>query len=185
MRIRQGWSGDAERLLQLDGSFESQWAWQMEEAAPARMATSFRQVRLPRPLRVEYPTEARELLGRLRREDYLLIAEEEDQARGYLLMEAQEWRRTGWVHLLAVDRPYRRRGTGKALVEAAASLGQEKGLWRLVLELQTNNYPAICFCQQVGFRFCGFSSQYYANNDIALFFTRSLRYEPPLRPSRP
>jgi ribosomal protein S18 acetylase RimI-like enzyme len=49
---------------------------------------------------------------------------------------------------------------------------RERNLSRLMLDLQTKNYPAISFVQKHGFQFCGYNERYYSNGDIALFFSR-------------
>jgi GNAT superfamily N-acetyltransferase len=86
-------------------------------------------------------------------------------------LDAYHWQGTGWISHLVVDRPYRRRGIGTAMLRASRLWARKRGLRRLMIALQTKNYPAICFCERNGMSFCGFNDRYYANRDIALFFT--------------
>jgi len=89
-------------------------------------------------------------------------------------MSVQSWHLTAWVDNLAVATAYRRQGIGTALLNKAGEWARQRGLRRLMLEIQTKNHPAICFCQKNGFAFCGFNDRYYTNQDIALFFARSI-----------
>jgi GNAT superfamily N-acetyltransferase len=94
---------------------------------------------------------------------------------GYLGMYNDSVRQFGLIHDLMVSLPFRRRGIGSRLVHVARQWAREHGLARLLIETQTKNYPGIAFCQQQGFTFCGFNDRYFANQDIAVFFSLSLR----------
>ena len=37
------------------------------------------------------------------------------------------------------------------------------------------NYPAICLAEKMGFELCGYNDHYFANNDIAIFFSKWVR----------
>ena len=63
---------------------------------------------------------------------------------------------------------------GTRLVLAAQSWAREKGFQRLVLEMQSKNYPAIKLAQKMAFEYSGYNDRYYANQDIALFFAKDL-----------
>jgi ribosomal protein S18 acetylase RimI-like enzyme len=51
----------------------------------------------------------------------------------------------------------------------------QKNNRRIILEMQPKNYPAIKLTQKLGFELCGYNDHYYANQDIALFFSKWLR----------
>ncbi|MBN1937364.1 MAG: GNAT family N-acetyltransferase [Anaerolineae bacterium] len=89
----------------------------------------------------------------------------------YCQLDAEPWHKTGWITHLIVDRPYRKRGIGTALLKASVAWGKSKKLERLMIAVQTKNYPAISFCEKHNLLFCGFNDHYYVNRDIALFFT--------------
>jgi ribosomal protein S18 acetylase RimI-like enzyme len=76
---------------------------------------------------------------------------------------------------LVVAPEHRRQGIAARLLQAGAEWARKAGLSRLMVEAQTKNYPAICFLERQGFAFCGYNDRYYANQDIALFFSSSLR----------
>jgi hypothetical protein len=41
--------------------------------------------------------------------------------------------------------------------------------------MQSKNYPAVHMAMKLGYEFSGYQDHFYANGDIALFFTRYLR----------
>jgi len=46
---------------------------------------------------------------------------------------------------------------------------------RLLLEVQPKNYPAIQMAKKLGFELCGYNDHYFANHDIALFFSKWMK----------
>ncbi len=175
MIVRPADLTDLKACLDIDHSYVTSHVWQMEESeGVGEVTVIFRTARLPRSMRVRYPKDYDNLVESWRRGECLLVAEEAGEVRGYLDMCAQSWHLTGWVDHLAVAKDHRRQGIGTALLKKAAQWSRQRGLRRLMLEIQTKNYPAICFCQKNGFAFCGYNDRYYTNQDIALFFARSL-----------
>jgi ribosomal protein S18 acetylase RimI-like enzyme len=94
---------------------------------------------------------------------------------GYLGLSDQFAPKTIWVTDCAVRESQRRQGIGAALVLAAQEWGQEHGFRRVILEMESKNYPAIQLSRKLGYEFSGYNDHYYTNQDIALFFSRSLR----------
>ena len=177
MIIREGNPEELEELASIDGSYTAEVVWQVEERTERGIiSVTFRPVRLPRAIQVPYPRRPK-ALGGTSASQYLFIAEEEGRPVGYTYVLAQGERRNAWVRDLVVDRSFRRQGIGTALLRAAITAAYQDGLHTITLEAQTKNYPAICFGQRNGFKFCGFSNHYYPNNDIGVFFLRNLRYE--------
>jgi len=149
----------------------------------------FQTVRLPRVMRVSYPRPRDDLLSCWENGALVLVATDrravdpdQDQAAeapdaepasiyGYCQLDAHAWQQAGWISHLIVDRRYRRQGIGRAMVRASILWGKKLGLRRLMVALQTKNYPGIRFCEKHGFGFSGFNDRYYSNGDIALFFT--------------
>jgi ribosomal protein S18 acetylase RimI-like enzyme len=109
------------------------------------------------------------------RDEGFFVAEVDGQVCGYVDLLMQPWQHQGWIANLAVDRAYRQRGIGTALMRQARQWAWEQGLHVIMAEATTKNYPALCFYQKLGFRFCGFNDHYYPNQDIALFFVNALR----------
>ena len=176
MRVRPAEPGDLEACSALDHSYMSDHVWQMEtREGNGALTVTFRVARLPREVQVNYPRQGEDLLAGWRRRDGFLVVEEDEQIRGYVALPAQAEHGIAWVGDIVVDRPWRRRGMGTALLQAASQWGYEHGLARLVLEVQTKNYPAIRFCQSRRLTFYGYNDHYWPSQDIALFFGKPLR----------
>jgi ribosomal protein S18 acetylase RimI-like enzyme len=173
--IRIAEQTDLDRCLALDASFTTDHVWQMDGSdADDVMNATFRAVRLPRPMKVSYPRNMDGLSEDWHRNDCFLVAEDGDEIAGYLDMVIHRWNLTGWINNIVVATAYRRRGVGTALLRAADRWARRNGLHRILAETQTKNYPAICFYRKNAYKFCGFSDQYYTNQDIALFFALNL-----------
>ena len=66
---------------------------------------------------------------------------------------------------LAVAPAFRRRGTGRALVEAVAAEAQRRGAKTVFLEVATDNPGAIALYEAAGFSRAGLRRAYYARPD--------------------
>jgi GNAT superfamily N-acetyltransferase len=173
--IRAATQEDLPACLSLDHSTASEYVWQIEaQESPERVSYSFRPVRLPRPIAVILPQEPEALLVAWQQRDYFLVAEAEGAIYGYLYMRSDSAYGIGWIRGLVVDRPWRRRRIGSALLMQARKWARTSGLQRITVDTQTKNHPAIAFCQRHGLVFCGFNDHFYPNKDIALFFTQSV-----------
>jgi ribosomal protein S18 acetylase RimI-like enzyme len=175
--IRRADLADLNACCRLDPSYVTEYVWQMEtRQEEGTVAVTFRTVRLPRPMKVDYPRDTTELLAGWRHGDPLLVAvdDEEGLVRGYLELSSQPWHDMGWISNLVVDKNWRRRGVGTLLLRAAREWAGQQKLTGLTLEMQTKNYPAISFAHKHSFSLCGYNDHYYSNYDIALFFAQSL-----------
>lgn len=176
MQIRPARPRDLEKCRGLDHSYTTDQVWQVEMREENGVLTGvFREALLPREVRVDYPRHGETLWAGWKRRDGFLVAAGEGRICGYVGITAQDEHCIAWVGDLVVDRQWRRQGIGTLLLRAAAQWGREQGLSRLVVEVQTKNYPAIRFCQSRGLTFCGYSDHYWPSQDIALFFGESLR----------
>jgi len=179
--IRDGLESDLDRCLELDHGSETDLVWQMtvfEE--PGAQQISFKTEHLPRTMEVDYPTNRRRLAMALPEDHCFLVAisrdsDDSEELLGYLAMQCQPTHRNAQIQDLIVSRTYRGHGIGSRLLNVARKWAHERDLRRLTMEVQTKNYPGICFCQAVGMRFCGFNDRYFENGDIAVFFSQSLR----------
>lgn len=161
--------------MALEHAYFTDYVWQMQErVTDIETAVSFREVRLPRPMRVEYPRSRDFLLEDWQRNGCFLVAEDQGKVLGYLDLQIQRWHEVGWIVNLAVDRSHRRKGIGGMLLEQGITWGRGVGLRALMAEVQTKNHPAITLGSKYGFSFCGYNDQYYVCGDIAVFLCRSL-----------
>jgi len=155
-----------------------------------RIAIHFQPVRLPRVMYVAYPRRRDDILACWESGATILIATDKAAAQpvdetddldippptifGYCQLDARPWQETGWITHLIIDRPVRRRKIGTQLLKASIAWGRSQRLRKLMIAVQTKNYPAISFCEKHNFTFCGFNDHYFTNRDIALFFTLRL-----------
>ena len=174
--VRPAAADDIAAITAFDHSYSTDYVWQMDHREEDnQIAVIFRQVRLPRSVRVAYPREVESLAAEWQSRRLFIVAESRGEVHGYLSVAEGAVRGAGWIAEFAVERKMRRQGLGTVLISSAAHWARKAKLQRLVVEVQSKNYPAISFCQKHGFAFCGYNDRYFANQDIALFFGMSLK----------
>lgn len=172
IRIRPAISTDIPKLVAIDHNYATGHVWQMTlDLTEIQTQVTFREVRLPREVHVNYPRNPQKMMDDWTNHDLLLIAEEGETVRGYICAQMGLAPASAWVKDLAVDRVHRRKGIGRALIMAAQDWCGKKGFHRLTLEMQPKNYPAIQFAYKLGFEFSGYNDQYYRDQEIAIFFS--------------
>jgi ribosomal-protein-alanine N-acetyltransferase len=87
------------------------------------------------------------------------VAEEESHIMGYLGMYVSV--DEGEITNVAVGKPFRGRGAGKALMETARGYAAGHRLMRIILEVRTGNAPAIALYRQSGFARIGTRKDFY------------------------
>jgi GNAT superfamily N-acetyltransferase len=179
--LRSALLSDLGACLELDADSQTDHVWQMDEREEnGGRVVRFQTVRLPRVMHVSYPRQRDDLMSAWEGESTILVtadrrASEEDaeppRVLAFCQLDVSSWQEAGWISHLIVDRPHRRKGIATAMLQASVLWARKEGLRRLLIGVQTKNYPAICFCEKNGFVFCGFNDRYYRNRDIALFFS--------------
>lgn len=173
--LRPATEDDLSALLALDHGYSTEYVWQMElDSGHPRMGASFREARLPRPMQVTYPRPKDSLLTYWKERATVLMAESSDQPIGYAALLLGLAPGAAWLTDLVVAASQRRKGVGTRLVLAAQTWARTHSQERLVLEMQSKNYPAIRMAQKLAFEFSGYNDRYYENQDIALFFAKKL-----------
>lgn len=174
--VRPATSDDIRLITTFDHSYTTDYVWQVDlREEQGQIIAAFRQVRLPRSVRVMYPRSNDALASGWTERRLFIAAEVQGQVRGYLVLKEGTVSDTVWVAEFAVERRARRQGVGTALITSAMDWARRAGLRRMLVEAQSKNYPAICFCQKHGFAFCGFNDRHFSNQDIALYFGISLK----------
>ena len=176
MKVYPAEVADLTACYQMVSNYTTDYVWQLQtHNSGTRIDIRFDRVRLPRPMQAEYPRTRDELLEHWEQNGcFLVVRDMRDTVLGYLDAEPQPWQNLLWIRNLVVDKPYRRKGAGTALIRAAKRWAEQHLLLRVMLELQTKNYPAIALAQKHGFEFCGFNEKYYTNGDITLYFHNNL-----------
>ena len=179
IKIRPVVETDIPILVAMDHNYVTDNVWQMDtfQQEGEIAAVRFRPLRLPRSASVSYPRNPQDLAADWMNRLVVLIAELDGTPVGYVSVSASQAPRTAWVTDLAVARRVRRQGIGTALLLAVEAWAAQHGSTRLVLEMQPKNYPAINLAEKLGFNFSGYSDRYFTNQDIALFFARSVRFK--------
>lgn len=159
----------------INHSYHTDYVWQMEiNLVEHEVNIRFREVRLPRSMQVDYPRKPEMLMDDMQKRTGVLVAESDNQTVGYIALEGGVTPGLVSVRDMAVLGRLRRRGIGQALVRAAQSWAQRNQADRLMLEMQSKNYPAISMANKLAYEFCGYNDRYYANQDIALFFAKRI-----------
>ena len=173
--IRFATNDDLEACLQLSGACVSSHIWQLtQREQEEQIGISLNEIRLPRPMRVNYPRSPEEIIELWKSMSALLVAEERGTICGFLDLHAEPWHDIASIKNLVVGEPFRRRGIGSALVSASNQWARAQRLGALMTEAQSQNWPAITFYRKHGFTFCGFNDRYYPNQ-LAVFFTQRVR----------
>ncbi len=174
--IRPAISSDLSALSQILLSYYTVRVWQMDRSMEEeQIQVRFREVRLPREVLVEYPRSIEDIFqeGWLEK-GIFLTASLANVPVGFARLALEVTSGNLWVKDLGVRHDVRRQGVGTALLIAVQDYALERKYRRILLEMQSKNYPAIQLAKKLGYEFSGYSDAYYANQDIALFFAQSL-----------
>ena len=153
---------DLNRCCQLNGTYSTDYVWQMQtREGEHRTDIRFDTVRLPRSMQVAYPRPAEELPDHWQAEHcFLVAAPTDDEVAGFIDAHARPDQQFLWVYNLIVDKRYRRQGVGSLLLESAGAWAEAQHLETIMLEIQTNNHPAIAFARKHGIQSYGYHERY-------------------------
>ena len=176
IEIRPAALTDLSILSNLDSNYQSEYVWQMDRTFDeGQTIITFRDVRLPRIVRVEPPHRLTLTSEDTGGNSIILAARMMGELVGYIRIVENQIPGVGWMTDLVVHQEIRRHGIGSALIWAGQDWAASKGFRRLICDVQSKNHAAIRLMFKLGYEFCGYNDYYYANKDIALFFTRFLR----------
>ena len=176
IEIRPVEIADLNPLLLMDHSYQTAYVWQMDRfSEKGQISIYFREVRLPRPVRIDYPNPPEKVAAEFVMTQGLLVAILEGSPVGYIHIKENQNTSTAWVTNLMVREDLRHKGIGSAMVISGQNWASQHNLRRMVLEMQSKNYPAIQLANKLGYEFSGYNDHYYENRDIALFFACFLR----------
>ncbi len=174
--IRPANANDIPSLMAMEHSCSSEYVWQLEvRGEHKRVSVSFHEVRLPRAVTVEYPRDPLSLLEEWARRDVFLVAAQEGALLGYVGALQEPASALLRVTDLVVRASSRRQRVASALLMAVQAWASERGVRRILLEMQAKNHACIRLAQKFGYEFCGYNDRYYPTQDVALFFGRALK----------
>jgi ribosomal protein S18 acetylase RimI-like enzyme len=175
IEIRPAVSTDLPRMMGMDHSVSSDYVWQLDlRRETGQVSATLREVRLPRPVPVAYPRNPYALADEWQFKDAVLVVTD-TSVIGYVCIVEQSASTVAWVTDLAIAPERRRQGLGSLMLKSAHDWAVQRGSRMLIFESQAKNQPAIRMAQKAGLEFCGYNDHYYANQDVALFFGRTLK----------
>ncbi len=176
IEIRTATKSEIMEFALISQNYETSHVWQMNRIMDENdVSINFRETRLPRSVKVEYPYPITQLEEEWDQSAIILEARIKEKVVAYLRIKDGVNKRIAWIVDLVVDVRHRRQGIGTSLEMAAYEWARSKNFDQIMLEMQSKNNPAIQFSKKLGYEFCGYNDQYYANKDIVLFFTRPVR----------
>ena len=176
MLIRSVRDSDWESCLGIDLSYDTDVAWQMDETQDAgEWHVSFREIRLPRTLRIQPPVPDVSTLKSWQSRHSFWVAVEQRGIVGYLGLDTDPARHHAQITDLAVAPQFRRQGVASALLERALEGCMRQHMQQLVLVCPLRAHPALSFALKHRFAFCGFQDAYWPGQEVALFFRLRVR----------
>jgi ribosomal-protein-alanine N-acetyltransferase len=100
-----------------------------------------------------------------------LKAVDSSEMIGFVSADPRRTERTAWIATLAVDPGYRRRGIGRALMEACEA---QVKLPIMKLTVRVSNQGAIVMYEQLGYRTSDIWRNYYNDGEDGLVMTKKL-----------
>lgn len=176
VEIRPAVSTDIAVLEGFDHSIETTHVWQFNnQITRERVVYDLREVRLPRVLTLEYPRRVTSLKDSWTQHSLFLVARSEGNLVGYLILDEMPDLDSAVIKDIVVDLSYRRQGIATALILAAKEWLTKLGVTRLVFEVPAKNHPMIELMRKLHFNVTGLADGYFANQDMAFFFTHLLK----------
>ena len=118
--------------MDLDHSYSTDHVWQMSlQSVSPGVEVAFREVRLPRPMRVGYPRRVERLADEWTDRTAVFVGEIEERLAGYLALASAPAPDALWVTDLAVEPALRRQGLGRRLLGEAIGWGRARHQARL------------------------------------------------------
>lgn len=174
--VRTVRDGDWESCLGIDLSYETDAAWQMDEIQDAgEWHVSFREIRLPRTLRIQPAAADEGMLKSWQSRDSFWVAVEHREVVGYLGLDVDHARHHAQIVDLAVSPHFRRQGVATALLDRAMEWCLRFRVQQVVLVCPLRAYPGLSFALKHRFAFCGFQDAYWPGQEVALFFRLRVR----------
>lgn len=112
-------------------------------------------------------------------QDKLLLAVQDNQLLGYILVLFRRNTRLARVYSIAVSPEARGLGLGKALMTAAEQAAQQQGSVFMRLEVRADNIWAQNLYQSLGYRQFGVYHNYYEDQQLALRYQKRIHHYHP------
>jgi ribosomal protein S18 acetylase RimI-like enzyme len=111
--------------------------------------------------------------------EFAMVAAVEGRICGFVAARYQTWNRRVTISHLFVDRPQRRRGIARLLLDEVQVFGVEKNALNMWAETSNMNTSGVQAYRRLGFELCGFDTTLYsgtpASAETAIFMVRPIR----------
>lgn len=176
LRIRSVREDDWPICLELEASFETESAWQMEELhGDGEWGVHFREVRLPRKQIVK-PFLSPELrLKGWQNCAGFWVAVDRRNVVGYIVVSLEPAHQQMRVTDLVVAPASRRQGAATDLLLHATEWAGRQGMKQVILQCALKAQPAIGFAMRRRFVFCGYQDGYWPDQEVGIFFRKRIR----------
>jgi ribosomal protein S18 acetylase RimI-like enzyme len=170
--VRPGRAEDIAARARIDTSFSTERVLIIDVTGPApehTISMRWEQAKPPGSRRnIDSVPGLGEFRANVEKADAFWVVEAAGAPAGFLVLSHLDWHpSTGFIDEIAVDRPARGRGMGKALVQAAKAFTREKGRRGILWEAQTDNEAAVRFAIGQGFAFAGYNDSFYNNRGLS------------------
>jgi ribosomal protein S18 acetylase RimI-like enzyme len=102
---------------------------------------------------------------------------EEGGVCGFAAVEHEAWHQRLILWFLYIDRGFRQRGLGRALLERVEAYGRAAGASHVWLETSNVNVPGVRAYQHLGYSLCGADALYYGSympGESAIYLAKTL-----------
>ena len=176
MQIRPATLKDIDLVVAMDHCYTTDSVWQLNVSdLPTERVAQLRISPLPRAIKMNFPLASDAIRRVVHRCDDLWVATEGTGISAYLGMMLMPGQNAGWVGCACVTPSLRRTGLARQLMGMAMNQARSLRLNCIMADLQTKNVPAARFCEAMGFKYSGYADNYYATQDIALFYSYRVR----------
>jgi ribosomal protein S18 acetylase RimI-like enzyme len=150
---------DADAVRWLDASYTSGQAYAVHRSGDV-VAIAPTAITVPHRARVAIDLDAGPGPGAAPPWTHAAVAVLDGRVRGFLAWRCDPSGRMTIVEF-HIDRPYRRRGGGRQLLDDALDRAHRAGATLAWLETSSANHPAIAAARRLGFEICGFDTALY------------------------
>jgi GNAT superfamily N-acetyltransferase len=159
--------GDADAVSRIDTSYTSDQVYAVHRSGDVVALA---------PTSITVPHSKREPVDLAGPWTHGRVALLDDRVRGFIAWGFEAWNRRMTIGPFHVDRPYRRRGGGRGLVEAALDWARRTGVLTAWIETSSVNHAAIAAYRRLGFEICGFDTTLYRGTpnqgEVAVYMAR-------------
>ena len=103
---------------------------------------------------------------------------DDDGPRGFATVEYEPWHQRLVLWFLYIERPWRRRGLGRALLEQVEAYGCSLGASHVWLETSNVNVPGVRAYERLGYSLRGIDDHYYGDympGESAIYLAKDLQ----------